>query len=573
MLSHHPVFPSIARRAAAVAVVLCAFVSSPRLLAQQPPATFPQAGPQAGPPVTAITNPLAPLDTSSPRATLRSFRATIDHVYSRLKHEGIAIRRHPETARLVGLTLSCLDLSKVAISLASTEGRGAAICLKEVLDRIPLPPDAEIPDFAMVQAGSIKRWRIPGTEIVLVRISDGNRDGDFVFSADSVARAEHFYDRISSLPYRPDAGSPGLRELYIEAGGWMIPVALIAALPAWARMSFYDETLWQWAATFLLVAAAASAGVLAWRIARWLTITGRYGTPGRLCFPAALIAISITVDSLLTFQIRLTNDNLLAAKIGLHVITLVGVVAGVLVVMSWVSDLLIRARGMRPEGIDSQLIRLGGKVLTFLLVAWIVIQAADSLGIPVTPLVAGLGAGGLAIALASQYTLENLIAGLVIFADKPVRIGDDCRFGNIRGRVEQIGLRSTRIRGDDRALISVPNAEFAKLQLVNFSQRDHIPLSIPITLSAGASSRQLRGLLKQFEQLLIDHPRLANKPVAARLTAQGPDALSVTVSAVALTADEEDFASIREDVLLAIMEVVAASGCEATATSTIRVAA
>ena len=520
------------------------------------------AGQSAPPPratVEAIAgpvNPLSPLDTSSPRATLRSFRSTIDSIGASLRREGVAAQRRTENAHQIRLALTCLDLSAIAPSLVRSEGSQAAVCLKEVLDRIPLPADAEIPDAAAVAASSLKRWRIPGTEITLVRLADGNRDGDFVFSAESVARADTFYSRIRSLPYRPDAGSPGLHDFYVEAGGWMIPEAVIKALPSWAHTMILGETIWQWTAALLVVLAAMGAAILAWKTSRWLSTTDHLGSTGGLVLPASLVAISLAVDYLFCFQIRLTGDNLLAAKVGLRVITLVGVISGVLVAMSMLSDLLIRARGMRPEGIDSQLIRLGGKVATFLAVAWIVIQAADSLGIPVTPLVAGLGAGGLAVALASQYTLENLIAGLVIFADKPVRIGDECQFGSIRGRVEQIGLRSTRIRGEDRSLISVPNAEFAKQQLVNFTSRDHIPLRIPVTLKSGIPPRRLRDLLARLRQVLIDQPRLANQPVSARLTSQGPDTLTVEVSAIALTDDEQEFGAIREEVLLAIMDLI-----------------
>ena len=90
-------------------------------------------------------------------------------------------------------------------------------------------------------------------------------------------------------------------------------------------------------------------------------------------------------------------------------------------------------RRLRPGGVDSQLVRLGFRLLTFVLVAWLAVVGADYLGIPITPLLAGIGVSGLAVALAAQYTLENLIAGLVLFADKPVRVGEICRFGDKRG--------------------------------------------------------------------------------------------------------------------------------------------
>ena len=533
--------------------------AAPAAARRAPPVPSAAAPAQAASPLAPPVSPLAPLDTSSPRATLKSFVATVDRVYVSLREEGLAARRRPANRQLIRQLLGCLDLTEIPSSLIRSEGIDAVVCLKEILDRIPLPAEADIPDAAAAAAGSLKRWRIPGTEIVLARITEGPREGDFIFSSDTVSRAEQFYGQIRDLPYRRDAGSPGLHEIYVEAGGWMIPEQFIAALPSWAHRQVLGETVWQWGGALAVVAAAVAAVVMAWRVSRDHSERSRPGSVASLLFPATLIAASLAVEYLLTCQIRLTGDRLLAVTVGLQFVTLAGVVAAVLVVMAWLSEFLIRARGMRAEAIDSQLIRLGGKVATFLVVAWIVIEAADSIGIPVTPLMAGLGASGLAVALASQYTLENLIAGLVLFADKPVRIGDDCQFGSVRGRVEQIGLRSTRIRGADRTVISIPNADLAKQQLVNFTQRDHIPLEMPVTLESPLPPRRLRALLERMQRILAAHPRLAAKPVGVRVVAQSSGGYAVQVSAVALTADEQEFQAIREDVLLSLLEEVRAA--------------
>ena len=162
----------------------------------------------------------------------------------------------------------------------------------------------------------------------------------------------------------------------------------------------------------------------------------------------------------------------------------------------------------------------------------------------------------------------HFLTGLVIFADKPVRIGDDCQFGSVRGHVERIGLRSTRIRGADRSVISVPNAEFAKMQLVNFTARDHIPLAFTLTLQPDIAPRPLRKLLERLQRVLIDHPRLANEPATARLASATPSAISVDVSAVALTGDDEEHLAIREEVLLTMMEVIRSCGCDSSAAPT-----
>ena len=514
------------------------------------------------------TTPLTPLDTSSPRATLRSFCDTLDRIFANLMSQERTLALRAENRHLIQQAFTCLDMSAIAPTLVDSEGRQALVCLKEVLDRIELPRAADIPDAAAAKADGLKRWRLPGTEIMLTRISDGPREGDFIFSAETVTNAERFYDLVRLLPYRSDAGSPGLHDAYVTLGGWMIPESFIRAVPAWAHTRILGETLWQWTAAILLLVASSAAVWHAWKRPLRHTCSANRDIVGRLLFPAVLIAVSLICDNLFTVQIRLTGDNLLTAKIALRVVTLAGVLGGVLLTMSWLCDLLISAQGMRPEAIDSQLIRLGGKVLTFIIVSWILLNAADSIGIPVTPLMAGLGAGGLALALASQYTLENLIAGLVIFADKPVRIGDDCQFGGVRGRVERIGLRSTRIRGADRSVISVPNAEFAKMQLVNFTARDHIPLAITLTLQPDIAPRPLRKLLDRLHRVLVDHPRLANDPASARLSSATPSAITVEVSAIALTGDDDEHLAIREEVLLTMMEVIRSCGCDTSAEPT-----
>jgi MscS family membrane protein len=543
-------------------------LSLPVVLALQPERAQADNPIAASPPAAVTDNPLAPLDTSSPRATLVSFCDTVDRIYANIRAEERTWQRLFDTRHLIQQAFTCLDTSGIATSLIDSEGREAIVCLKEVLDRIPLPPIGEIPDSAAAKADGLKRWRLPGTEIMLTRIADGPREGDFIFSVETVFHAPRFYDRVRLLPYRPDAGSPGLHEAYVTIGGWMIPESLIRALPAWAHARILGETVWQWTASLLLLMAGTGIVWQTWKLRRKWGGSASREVVARLLFPAVLIAVSIVCDRVLSFQIRLTGDTLLTAKVALRVVTLVGVIGGVLVTMAWLCDLLIHAQGMRPEAIDSQLIKLGGKVLTFIAVAWILLNAADSIGIPVTPLMAGLGAGGLAVALASQYTLENLIAGLVIFADKPVRIGDDCQFGSVRGHVERIGLRSTRIRGADRSIISVPNAEFAKMQLVNFTARDHIPLSFTLTLQPDIAPRPLRKLLARLQRVLIDHPRLASAPATARLASATPSAISVDVSAVAMTGDDEEHLAIREEVLLTMMEVIRACGCDTSAEPT-----
>ena len=518
-----------------------------------PPPGTPHATP------TAATSPLAPLDTSSPRATLRGFRDTIDRLYRNMRG-GPTPETRAENAHLVAQALTCLDLSEIAPTLAASKGRESATCLKEVFDRIALPVDADIPDAAAVKADSITRWRIPATEIVLMRIDTGPRQGDFVFTHESVERADGFYARVRHLPYKSDAGSPGLYAAYVTVGGYLIPESFIRSLPHWAHTVVLGETVWQWCAAVLLAAAFGLVAFLASSLHR-LFHPGWARSITCFLLPIVLASGSLIADWLLTFQVRLTGDTLIAAKLSLRLTLYAGAIAAVMAVMGRVTDMLVRARSRRGEGVDAQLIRLAARVCTFVVVAWIGIQAADSLGIPVAPLLAGLGASGLAVALAAQYSIENLIAGVVLFTDKPVRIGDECQYGAIRGRVEQIGLRSTRIRGVDRSLVTIPNAEFAKVQLVNYTRRDRIPISLPVEIRPDSSPGQVRELLSRFRDLLGDHPRLDPGSPRVRLTGQSSAAYTIEISALALTADDGEMQTIREEILLAIMDEIESRHC------------
>ena len=176
-------------------------------------------------------------------------------------------------------------------------------------------------------------------------------------------------------------------------------------------------------------------------------------------------------------------------------------------------------------------------------------------------IIAGLGVGGLAIALAAQPTIENLIGGLNLFADKPIRVGDFCRCGeDEEGTVEAIGIRSTRIRGLDRTLTAIPNAELSKMSIVNLGQRDRMLIRSVIGVRYETSPEQLRYLLVKIRESLLRHPRIHPEPVRARLIGFGTSSLDIEVFAYATTKDRAEFLGIQEDVFLRVMDIVKECG-------------
>ena len=162
--------------------------------------------------------------------------------------------------------------------------------------------------------------------------------------------------------------------------------------------------------------------------------------------------------------------------------------------------------------------------------------------------------------MAAQPTIENLIGGLSLFGDKPIRVGDLCQYGGDKGTVEAIGLRSTRIRGLDRTLTTIPNAVLSKMPVVNFTQRDRMLIQCTIGVRYETSHEQMRYLLARIREMLVSHPRIHPDPARARFIGFGASSLDIEVLAYVTTSDWGEFLGIREDVLLRVMDIVEQSG-------------
>jgi MscS family membrane protein len=175
-------------------------------------------------------------------------------------------------------------------------------------------------------------------------------------------------------------------------------------------------------------------------------------------------------------------------------------------------------------------------------------------------ILAGLGIGGIAIALAAQKTIENLFGGVAVVSDRPVAVGDFCKFGDRVGTVEDIGLRSTRIRTLDRTLVSIPNAEFSSIVLENFSMRDKVWFHPTLNLRRDTSPDQVRKILEDIRRILTEDPKAEVGNLPVRFIGAGPYSLDVEVFAYIRTSDYDEFLSIQQNLLLRIMDAISAAG-------------
>jgi len=202
------------------------------------------------------------------------------------------------------------------------------------------------------------------------------------------------------------------------------------------------------------------------------------------------------------------------------------------------------------------MLALAGRLLKVAVYAFGVVALLSDFGFPVASLVAGLGIGGLALALAGQKTVENLFGAFSIGADQPFREGDYVKVEDFTGTVEAIGLRSTKFRTLDRTLISIPNGKLAEMRLETYAARDRLRFLTNVILPFTTRSTQVRAILQGIKALLEAHPKLWRESLSVSVKELVETGMTVEVMAWFKTIDWAEFVAIREELLLGILEVV-----------------
>jgi MscS family membrane protein len=243
--------------------------------------------------------------------------------------------------------------------------------------------------------------------------------------------------------------------------------------------------------------------------------------------------------------------------------TVVTIVAVVWVVFRSI-DLVRSQLGRRAWAIDRpaslSLLALGARFAKVAVLAIALIIALSQLGVSVASLIAGLGIGGLVIALAAQKTVENVFGAVSIGIDQPMREGDFVRIYDFVGTVEQIGLRSTRIRTLDRTLVTIPNGELSNQRIESFTARDRIRLACTIGLVYTTTADQMRAVLAALEAILRRHPRIWAETVVVRFKDLAQSSLDIEIMAWFETSDWNEFQLIRQEVLIDFMEAIESCG-------------
>jgi MscS family membrane protein len=219
---------------------------------------------------------------------------------------------------------------------------------------------------------------------------------------------------------------------------------------------------------------------------------------------------------------------------------------------------LNRARTQRT-GAESILI-LTQRSLRIVLALVAIVAALSVAGFNMRTELAGLGIGGLVIALAAQKTLENTLSGISLLMDKAVQVGDVCRIGEHTGVVEDVGLRSVKLRTRDQALLVVPNGALAQMQFGNLASRQKCLIDQHFSLRIETKIEELHFVLDQVQAALDQHTAIEPGTSRVRLANFAGAAFDLELWAYARTRDSEKFTEIQQDVILKVAEIVAASG-------------
>jgi MscS family membrane protein len=214
----------------------------------------------------------------------------------------------------------------------------------------------------------------------------------------------------------------------------------------------------------------------------------------------------------------------------------------------------------RGQGTAVSMLPLGRRTAKAFLIAVAALALLQNIGFNVSGLIAGLGVGGLAVALAAQETIKNFFGGVALITDQPVRVGDFCRFGDKTGIVEDISIWSTRVRTLERSVVSIPNGQFAGMQLENFSRRDRIWLHATLGLQYESTPDQIRRALEEIQKMLEAHPKVHSDSARVRFAGFGGPSLQIEISAYIMTSRLGEFLTTREDIFLQIMDAIGRIG-------------
>ncbi len=520
-------------------------------------------------------NPLQPIDTSSPRTTLQGFLEFMNEGFgiretllkSYLASSKLYLSPEDMAAMRGGLDRlasaeRALDFSGLPPAMARESSRRLAMQLKEVLDRIEIPPLESVPDAHAMANAEFKRWTVPNSEIRIARVETGPRSGEYLFSPDTVSRLPEFYLKIKDLPYQP-GGSPGLYgfSTYSPAGVAMalhrvVPPRWLMEPPAWTRIAFLDQPVWRWFGIVVVLGTAFFMVMLCFRASRyWANRTESAAKWADLLRPAS-VALATPVAALILAEVlRVSGIVYEVATLTLWTVFYLALTWAAWVAGGALAESMIAHERLRASSIDSQLIRLMLRLLTIIVAVAILVAGADRVGLPAYSVLAGLGVGGLAVALAAQQTLANLLGSLIIMFEKPFAIGHWIKVKDTEGTVEDVGFRSTRIRTFYNSLVTIPSSQLINSTVDNMELREYRQVKTVLNLTYDTPAGKIEEFIAGVERIIQAHPDTRKDNPQVAFFDLAPHSLDILVNFFLKAPDRAAELGERQRILLDILRL------------------
>jgi len=446
-----------------------------------------------------------------------------------------------------------LDLRKLPVDKRIQAGPQLAQQLEEILDRdarfdvaaLSRDPEGDREDGLAMNRERVDSFTVSGKtlELQLMRVTMHSGLSVWLFSSDTLALVP---------------------QLAVVLNGSALEKHLPVLLVNWKLM---DTPLWGWIALLLLAVSLTSlAGPLsrvALRLAKPMLrrIAPRINSHAFEVFLGPLwLLVSVTVFRAALEYLDLSALLRLWLARALTLLFFTG--------MAWLAtgivDLGISrlrfAIAVKHQTFAHSVLPLISRVFKITIVVLAITAILSNWGYNTTTILAGLGIGGVAIALAAQKTIENLFGGVAVISDHPVSVGDSCKFGDRVGIIEDIGLRSTRIRTPDRTLVNVPNGQFSSMTLENFSERDKMLFRLMLNLQRNTTPDQVRTLLESISNILKEHQEVEAGSLPVRFIGVGTYSLDLEIFVYILTRSGDQFLTIQQDLLLRILDAVEGAG-------------
>ncbi|WP_252738888.1 mechanosensitive ion channel family protein [Colwellia sp. D2M02] len=470
-----------------------------------------------------------PLQRDTPRGTLRGFTAAAAYDIDYIKAaQYLDVRYLPDT-------MNAKNAAVYAEQLQAILDRNIWINLEEISDDPNGNTNDNLPTYREL-FGTIE---IQGEKISLVlqKVPSGKSGSVWKVSNTTVAKIPQLY---SDLGYGP------LPEWFIEHT---------------PEGRFFKLNIWEWAllSSYLIVAFIIVLPIT-W-LTKWLVLRSNFTVKNEIAKWISrplrvFLALSVNQAWLANTELTARASELMENGV-LLILSIMWLVWSLIsVFQSMLREHLLKKGNKQGASLLRPLVNFV-RVIVFILAILIWLE---SLGFNASAILAGMGIGGIAIALASKQSIENLIGTMTLYSAAPIRVGNLCQFGSMRGTVEEIGLRCTRIRTLDRTVIHVPNAKLAEMEIENISEREKIRFKTDIRLPYSTNTTQLKAIIADIKALLENHEDVLESPLRVTFKGFGLHGLEINVFAYVGTQSFPTYQAVAEELQLRIMEIVEEHG-------------